>query len=106
MTDKLESGFHEAMVGIYQAAAALGYRASYFLQMVQERGGLGAAKHLLAGPEPQSGLIRLWELGRLDISMEALVLEGRWAGLFSEVERGVARERLEAYGYAPQSQEP
>lgn len=98
MANKPEAGFHEAMIGIYHASASLGYRASYFLQMVQERGGWGAAKHLLSGPEPQSGLVRLWELRRLDISMEALVLEERWAALFSEDELRVARERLEAYG--------
>lgn len=49
MANKSEDGFHEAMIGIYHAAAALGYRAPYFLRMVQERGGLGAAKHLLSG---------------------------------------------------------
>ena len=98
-----QGGFHEAMIGIYEAAASMGYRAPYFLRMVQERGGLGAAKHLLSGPEPQSGLVRLWELGRLDISMDALVLQEPWARLFSEDERRVASERLEAYGYAGRS---
>ena len=103
MANKSEDGFHEAMIGIYHAAATLGYRAPYFLRMVQERGGLGAAKHLLSGPDPQSGFTRLWELRRLDLSMEALVLEERWSGLFTEDECRTARARLEAYGYAARS---
>ena len=99
MADNLEFGFHEAMLGIYHAAAALGYHANYFLRMVQERGGLGAAKHLLAGSEAQSGLTRLWELNRLDISVEALILDNRWRALFNSEERKVAKARLAAYGY-------
>ena len=39
---------------------------------------------------------------RLDILMEALVLKTEFAPLFSEDERRIARERLEAYGYAPE----
>ena len=81
----------------------MGYRAPYFLRMVQERGGLDAAKRLLSASEVQSGLTRLWELGPLDISMEALVLQEPWARLFSEDERRVASERLEPYGYAARS---
>ena len=83
------------MLNIYDAAAELGYRPTYFLQMVNEHGGVAAAKRLLSGPVAQSGLTRLWELGRLDISMEALVVQERWQPLFSEAERQAARDRLE-----------
>ena len=103
MANNLELGFHEAMLGIYHDAAALGYRASYFLRMVQERGGVGAARHLLADTEAQSGLTRLWQLNRLDISVEALVLDDRWRTLFNDEERSIAQERLTAYGYYSQN---
>ena len=99
MTNKLADEFHQAMVSIYHVAAEHGYRASYFLRMVNEHGGLAAAKRLLSASESQSGLTRLWELGRLHISMEALVLQDRWESLFSDDERRKARERLEAYEY-------
>ena len=99
--DPFEAEFHEAMVNIYHAAASLGYRPTYFLRMVSEHGGVTAAKRLLRTTEHQSGLTRLYELGRLDISAEALVLQERWKVLFSNEERRQARERLRDYGYDP-----
>ena len=101
MTEHLEAKFHQAMVNIYHDAAALGYRPTYFLQMVSIHGGVSAAKRLLQATEHQSGLTRLYELGRLDISAEALVLDERWQPLFSDEERKTARERLLDYGYDP-----
>ncbi|MCY3783079.1 MAG: hypothetical protein OXG79_04765 [Chloroflexi bacterium] len=103
MTASLKGEFHRAMLDIYQAAAELGYRPTRFRQMVHKHGGVGTAKRLLSGPMAQSGLTTLWELGRLDISMEALVVQERWAPLFSDEERRAARDRLSAYGYDPAS---
>ena len=97
----LEDKFHREMETIYYAAASLGYHPNYFLQMVQEHGGVTAAKRLLNAREAQSGLTRLWELDRLDISMEALVLQERWKPLFSDADRQTASERLQAFDYAP-----
>ena len=100
-TEQLEAEFHRAMVNIYHAAASIGYRPTYFLQLINEHGGVIAAKRLLRAAEPQSGLIKLWELDRLDISAEALVLQERWRTLFSDDERHAARERLRDYRYDP-----
>ncbi len=91
------------MLNIYDAAAKLGYRPKYFLRMVGEHGGVAAAKRLLSAPEAQSGLTTLWELERLDISIEALVVQERWQPLFSDAERQAARDRLRAYGYESSS---
>ena len=103
MPVSLETGFHRAMLDIYQAAADLGYRPTRFRQMVHKDGGVATAKQLLSGPVAQSGLTTLWELCRLDISMEALVVRERWEPLFSDEERQAARDRLSAYGYDPAS---
>ena len=100
---RLESEFHRAMLNIYDAAAKLGCRPTRFLQMVHEHGGVTAAKRLLSGPVAQSGLTTLWELGRLDISMEALVVQEQWQPLFNDAERQAARDRLSAYGDDPAS---
>ena len=101
MTDNLEAEFEEAMRNTYAETSRLGYRPTYFLGMVESLGGVGAAKRLLSTPVAQPGLARLWELGRLDISAEALVLSKRWRELFTDAERQEARERLRAYGYDP-----
>ena len=94
-----EKRFHEEMLRIYDEAAELGYRPTYFLRMVRERGGLDAAKQLLKGNELSDGLVRLWELGRLDLSMEALVQADPWSTLFTFEELTQARQRLEQLGY-------
>ena len=100
----LEDEFHQKMEDIYHVAASLGYRPTYFLRMIHEHGGVAAAKRLLYASEAQSGLTKLWELKRLDISMEALVLHERWNPLFSNAERQKARERLNAFGYDPSAE--
>ena len=99
MGEKLEAEFHEAMLDTYRQALEHGYPARYFLRMVNERGGVGAAKRLLKAPEKQYGLTRLWNLGLLSISAEALVLRERWQSLFTDGERQTARERLRSFEY-------
>ena len=102
MADDLEKAFHEAMLNIYDLGLSkYGYRANRFLRMVVEQGGVLAARQLLHASGYHEGLTRLWELGGLKISMEALVLEPRWASLFTEEELQTARNRLEDLGFNP-----
>jgi len=84
------------MIEVYQQALSeVGYKARRFLQMVGEQGGLRAAKALLVSSKHHSkGLIRLFEAGRLDLSMEATILDEEWSELFSAKELSIARERL------------
>ena len=103
MTRGLEGEFHQAMAATYSDAVEIGYRPTYFMQMLGEHGGLETARRLLSTPEPQAGMTKLWELGRLDLSVEALVLQERWRGLFTDAERRTARERLESYDYHPEA---
>ncbi len=99
----LEERFHEAMLGIYEEAATFDYRPTYFLRMVNEQGGLSAARSLLNGAELTEGLVRLWQEDRLDISVEALVLREPWNALFTAEELAKARHLLEEMGYYPES---
>ena len=97
---KLLNEFHLAMLQIYHNAKKYcDYNPIRFYQMVNENGGVATAKALLSSQEPQSGLTTLWECERLDLSMEALVIDPHFEALFSEEEREAARERLEACGY-------
>jgi hypothetical protein len=41
--------------------------------MVNEMGGVGAAKKLINDPFPSDGFRRLWETGRLDLTVEYVV---------------------------------
>jgi hypothetical protein len=60
------------------------YNASYFLQMVLEHGGVETARRLLRKDDVSGGFTTLWELKRLDLSVEAYVLRPEYAPLFTE----------------------
>jgi hypothetical protein len=95
----LAKAFEGAMREIYdRAVRECRYQPTYFLKMISERGGVGAAHALIAG-KPSDGFTKLWELKRLDLSVEALVQDPRWHPLFSDDERDAALKRLHAAGY-------
>lgn len=98
---KLELEFHERMQQIHEEARTeCNYSASRFIQMVNAEGGLLTAKKLLASTVFSEGLTRLWEEERLDISMEATILQEPWCQLFTDEELATARKKLEALGYS------
>jgi hypothetical protein len=100
MPTELEAQFHEAMLEIYRRAKSdAGYNANRFLGMVSEQGGYEAARTLIHASTVSDGYAALWERKHLELTVEALILKREWHGLFSEVERKIARDRLTEYGY-------
>jgi hypothetical protein len=98
----IEETFKGAMVDIYtRAVAECDYRPTRFLHTIEERGAVATAKALLHAPKASDGFATLWERGRLDLSVEALVLQNRWRPLFTDDERAIARKRLHQVGYKP-----
>ena len=95
---EVQDRFDQEMLRIYHEAAKFGYRPTRFLEMVNTSGGVATAQQLLS-KEPSDGFTRLWEEGRLDLSVEAIVLQERWAPLFTAEELATARVRLEEAGY-------
>ena len=95
----LEDSFHREMLRIYEEAKGFGYYPNYFLGMVVDRGGLSSAKHLISGSQLSDGFVRLWEEGRLDLSVEALVLQEPWSSLFTHEELAESCRRLDEVGY-------
>jgi len=91
--------FHKNMIQVYENAKDHDYFANYFKGMLDQYGGVDAAKRLLISSQPQTGLFRLWELKLLDSSMEALVIQERFCDLFTPEEIHQARQRLEELGY-------
>jgi hypothetical protein len=93
--NEIERRFHRAMVEIYQTAKReLGYNATRFIQMVSEHGGLATARRLLWSDQVSDGFETLRSHGRLDLSVEALVLKDEFVELFDETDRQRARDRL------------
>jgi len=96
----VEAEFEKAMWDIYtRAKNEANYHATYFRSMLSEYGGLATARKLLSAPAVSDGFAALWERSRLDLTVEALVVQERFADLFSPKEIDVARYRLEQFGY-------
>jgi len=94
----LEKQFHAAMQNLCETikAEVKGYNPSYFCQMVENKGGLATAQHLLSGrPQDVSeGFVRLVLEQRLDLSVESLVRQEKWQPLFTKEELQNAKRRL------------
>lgn len=102
--DVTENQFNQAMVQIYQTAKKdLGYNAARFAQMLGEQGGVATARQLLWSDQPSDGFTTLWEHHRLDLTVEAHVLQPQYAELFTEDDRDRALQRLKDYGWNPPS---
>ena len=101
--NNLEHEFDEAMLNVYRSAKEeCNYNATYFLGMLYDHGGIETAHRLLGGTEPQSGFTKLWECGRLDFTVECLVLNPRFQELFEDHELETARRRLRQFDYDPE----
>jgi hypothetical protein len=101
MPSELEAQFHEAMLNIYRRAKAEAhYTATRFLGMVVDTGGLATARYLLHAEKVSDGYTALWERGRLDLTVEAMILDDTWRPLFADEERAIAVARLRQYGYS------
>jgi hypothetical protein len=103
---ELSKQFDGAMLDIYRRAKSeAGYNATIFLQMLNERGGLTTAKYLVNSPKESVGYTALYLKKRLDLTVEALIVEhGKWHSLFTREELEKARARLEKFGYFPKDE--
>ena len=99
MTD-IERRFGEAMLTIYGEARKIGYTPSIFLRMLHEKGAIQTARQLINASQPSDGYTRLWEMKRLDLSVEAVVYDNEeWHELFTQDELHRCRKRLTDYKY-------
>ena len=98
----LEYQFHDAMLDLYRVAKQeCRYDAKVLLDMVLTNSGVETAHKLLGDQTIQYGFTKLWDCGRLDLTLECLVLNRRFARLFDEREPEEARRRLRKHDYDP-----
>lgn len=104
MTDeprRLEAEFLEAMLEVYRSVATITAPPTRFLNMLDQYGAVNTAKSLLIRDELQETFVVLSRLGRLDVTVEAVVLKAKYRDLFTDAELQKARCRLESCGYDP-----
>ena len=101
MPEQLEIAFHDAMLDIYRRAKSEAkYNAQRYLQMVIDHGGIEAARMLIHADTVSDGYTALWERGRLDLTVEAMVIgNSRFHPLFTDEEMQICSTRLAEYGY-------
>lgn len=97
----LEAAFDAEMLQIYyRALSEANYKATQFLHMLHEHGGLQTARILIHSATVSEGYTALWERGRLDLTVEAVVRDNvKWHPLFLPQELQICVSRLLEYGY-------
>jgi hypothetical protein len=92
----IEARFHGRMVHLLEVAQRdVRYDAVHVRRLLEEHGGLEAARAVLAQPALAGGLGELAAAGRPDLSIEALILDPSFESLFTAEELATAHERAE-----------
>lgn len=101
MSDELAKKFEQALFTAYlRAKKEAKYNATVFYNMLSTRGGVSTAKYLINAPKVSDGYTELHLRKRLDLTVEAVVVEDkRWHSLFEPEELEKAKSRLEKYQY-------
>lgn len=101
-TDEVTSDdFDRAMFRIYERARdEAGYTARVYLQMLSDLGGLQTARKLINSEKTSQGYTALYERGRLDLTVEAMIIENpKWQALFTPDELERVRNQLKRHHY-------
>jgi len=94
-----EERLHQSLLEGYRTAGReIGYWGNYFLRSVKRNGGLATVKRMLrprkAGAKPHKGFTALLDAGRLNLSVESIVLREEFQSLFTSAEIEEAHRRL------------
>lgn len=99
MTPSEDNAFTNFLMLKASEAEAIGYRPTQFKNMLGAQGGGATVRQLLAKGKPSEGFTRLWQLGRLDLTVEALIVETKWRLLISPILVHQAERMLTKSGY-------
>ncbi|MDR0598505.1 MAG: hypothetical protein LBG84_00270 [Treponema sp.] len=91
--------FEDRVKKAVQEMMLLGYNPKAFMSMTFKYGTVDAVKLLINSSKVTEGFEKLWELRRLDLSMENIIQEAEWKDLFSDDDREKAKKRLLEYGF-------
>lgn len=94
-----EESFALAWAKKWDELDALGIRTARVRKQAQEHGALATAKRCLGGRQCSDGFRELAVKGKLECSLEAMVLENKWGSLFTDEEANEALTRLMEAGY-------
>lgn len=91
--------FHRDMLAVARESGdVLGYAPTALLRIIDDLGGVEAARRIVGADTVSTAFVAQWEHNRLDLSVEHLLLDPEYEGLFSEQLVGRARHRLREHG--------
>lgn len=92
--------FTQLLRNAVSQAEKLGYKPNQFKRMLEQHGGFETVQRVLATGKPSDGFTRLWELRRLDLTCEALIVETEWRKHFDPALIARAEGLLAQMNYA------
>lgn len=98
--DRKKLKFHDKLLeSVTISKNELHYNPTYFLRMLGELGCLETAKQLIMSKTYSEGFTKMWEYGRLDLTVEAIALQKDFEGLFTTEVLKVAEKKLRDCGF-------
>ena len=73
---------------------------THFVGMLHADGGYHTVQTLLSKKDPSPGFIDLWELKRVDLTVEAIIVQSKWRNYFDKALINIAEKRLKDIGYS------
>ncbi|MDE6260703.1 MAG: hypothetical protein K2M42_07585 [Oscillospiraceae bacterium] len=99
-TDSLKLELKKRYISTYQECKKFGYTPTRFLNMVSSRDDIiMVTRQLIYKDGGTLGFETLRQNGRLDLSVERIILEEKFRDLFIKEDLVTAYNRLEEYGY-------
>jgi hypothetical protein len=95
--EELKNQFHDDMIKYHHSRVKGGYPATIIWNSIQENGGYETAKKFSGAA--RKGFLELVERNLLPFSIEALILQPKYAPLFPKSYREVCQNLLAKYGY-------
>jgi hypothetical protein len=95
MTEVLYNEFTKEIQAANEKSVKLGYYPSRFLQMAEQSGSVQAAKKMVTSGDIPKGLKKLKKMRKLDLTIESIMLKGKYQSLFTTSELSAARWRLD-----------
>ncbi|OON92967.1 MAG: hypothetical protein ATN31_07415 [Candidatus Epulonipiscioides saccharophilum] len=100
--DRLKEIFSKEMLSLYKKInSQVKYRAQNMLKYINEYGGYQAALKYIYAPSYTNDFSALWEAGRLDLSIEVLLLNPKYDSIVPDSAKDFCKKRLDEYNYKP-----
>lgn len=99
--EALAAEFDQEMMRVYnRALSEANYKATRFFHMLYEHRGVETARILIFAKTVSEGYTALWERGRLDLTVEAIIHDNpKWHPLFQPEALAICEKRVREYKY-------